>query len=52
MSYAAWGDAPKTYEQTIEAFEVSRLILISTMFTSTYAPSGGTERLNQWHKKL
>ncbi|QMU56765.1 MAG: aldo/keto reductase [Boseongicola sp.] len=51
---AAWGDAPKTYDQTVEAFEES-LAKLDTDFVDLYlihAPSGGDERLDQWRALL
>jgi len=47
---AAWGDAPKTYDQTIVAFEAS-LAALGLDYVDLYlihAPSGGPERVNQW----
>lgn len=46
----AWGDAPKTHEQTLAECETSleRLGLDHVDLYLIHAPSGGTERLNQW----
>lgn len=50
----AWGDAPKGYDETISAFEVSRSAL-GLDYVDLYlihAPSGGTERVNEWRALL
>jgi 2,5-diketo-D-gluconate reductase A len=46
----AWGDAPKTYEQTITECEASldRLGLDHVDLYLIHAPYGGPERLSQW----
>lgn len=47
---AAWGDAPKGYDQTIAAFEAS-LAALGLDYVDHYlihAPSGGAERVNEW----
>jgi len=46
----AWGDAPKTYEQTIAECEASleRLGLDHVDLYLIHAPYGGSERLSQW----
>lgn len=46
----AWGDAPKGYEETIAAFERSRaaLGLDHVDLYLIHAPSGGSERINEW----
>ncbi|MCV2873942.1 aldo/keto reductase [Defluviimonas sp. WL0050] len=47
---AAWGDTPKDYDETIAAFEASRAAL-SLDYVDLYlihAPSGGSERVNEW----
>ncbi|MBX5184541.1 aldo/keto reductase [Rhizobium sp. NZLR5] len=47
---AAWGDAPKTYEGIMAAFAKS-LAALELDYLDLYlihAPSGGTERLNEW----
>ena len=46
----AWGDAPKGYDETIAAFEASRSAL-GLDYVDLYlihAPSGGSERVNEW----
>ena len=48
--YTPWGDAPKTYDQTISAFEAS-LAALGMDYVDLYlihVPSGGAERVNQW----
>lgn len=50
----AWGDAPKGYDETISAFEVS-LAALGLDYVDLYlihAPSGGPERLNEWRALL
>jgi len=50
----AWGDAPKGYDETISAFEVS-LAALGLDYVDLYlihAPSGGSERMNQWRALL
>jgi 2,5-diketo-D-gluconate reductase A len=46
----AWGDAPKGYDETMAAFEVSRaaLGLDHVDLYLIHAPSGGAERINEW----
>ncbi|NVK31083.1 MAG: aldo/keto reductase [Gammaproteobacteria bacterium] len=47
---AAWGDAPKNFEQTVEACEHS-LKLLGLAYIDLYlihAPSGAEQRINQW----
>lgn len=46
----AWGDAPKGYDETIAAFETSRaaLGLDHVDLYLIHAPSGGSERVNEW----
>jgi 2,5-diketo-D-gluconate reductase A len=47
---AAWGDAPKGYDETIAAFEAS-LAALGLDYVDLYlihAPSGGPERVNEW----
>jgi 2,5-diketo-D-gluconate reductase A len=47
---AAWGDAPKGYDETIAAFDAS-LAALGLEYVDLYlihAPSGGTERVNEW----
>jgi 2,5-diketo-D-gluconate reductase A len=47
---AAWGDAPKGYDDTIAAFEAS-LAALGLNYVDLYlihAPSGGPERVNEW----
>ncbi|MCV2868719.1 aldo/keto reductase [Defluviimonas sp. WL0002] len=47
---SAWGEAPKGYEETISAFEVS-LAALGLDYVDLYlihAPSGGSERVNEW----
>lgn len=50
----AWGDAPKTYEQTLAAFDESaeKLGLEYVDLYLIHAPYGGAERLNQWRALL
>jgi 2,5-diketo-D-gluconate reductase A len=46
----AWGDPPKGYEETISAFEAS-LAALGLDYVDLYlihAPSGGSERVNEW----
>lgn len=48
--YSLWGDIPKDYVATLEAFEASRTAL-DIDYLDLYlihAPSGGAERLNEW----
>jgi 2,5-diketo-D-gluconate reductase A len=50
----AWGDAPKGYDETISAFEVS-LAALGLDYVDLYlihAPSGGSERVNEWRALL
>ena len=46
----AWGDAPKGYDATLDAFEVSRSALALDVIDLylIHAPSGGAERVNEW----
>jgi 2,5-diketo-D-gluconate reductase A len=47
---AAWGDAPKGYDETVAAFEAS-LAALGLDYVDLYlihAPSGGSERVNEW----
>lgn len=47
---AAWGDAPKGYDETRAAFEASRAALgleVVDLYL-IHAPSGGPERVNEW----
>lgn len=46
----AWGDAPRTYEQTLAecAASLERLGLDHVDLYLIHAPSGGAQRLNQW----
>lgn len=46
----AWGDTPKGYEETMSAFEASRaaLGLDQVDLYLIHAPSGGSERVNEW----
>lgn len=47
---AAWGDAPKGYDETVKAFDAS-LAAMDMEYVDLYlihAPSGGPERLNEW----
>lgn len=46
----AWGDPPKGYEETISAFEAS-LAELGLDYVDLYlihAPSGGSQRVNEW----
>lgn len=46
----AWGDPPKGYDETVSAFEAS-LAALGLDYVDLYlihAPSGGSERLNEW----
>jgi 2,5-diketo-D-gluconate reductase A len=46
----AWGDPPKGYDGTVSAFEAS-LAALGLDYVDLYlihAPSGGSERLNEW----
>jgi 2,5-diketo-D-gluconate reductase A len=47
---AAWGDAPKTYEQTLAECDASlkRLGMDHVDLYLIHAPYGGSERLNEW----
>ena len=50
----AWGDAPKGYDETLDAFEESRAAL-GLDYVDLYlihAPSGGEERVNEWRALL
>lgn len=50
----AWGDAPKGYDETISAFEAS-LAALGLDYVDLYlihAPSGGSERVNEWRAFL
>ena len=47
---AAWGQAPKGYDETIAAFEAS-LAALGLDYVDLYlihSPSGGSERVNEW----
>ena len=47
---AAWGDTPKGYDETRAAFEESRAALgldVVDLYL-IHAPSGGSERVNEW----
>lgn len=50
----AWGDAPKTYDQTIEECEGSldRMGLDYVDLYLIHAPYGGAERINEWRALL
>ena len=46
----AWGDTPKGYDETVSAFEAS-LAALGLDYVDLYlihAPSGGSERVNEW----
>lgn len=46
----AWGDAPKGYDDTVSAFDAS-LAALGLDYVDLYlihAPSGGSERVNEW----
>ncbi|WP_050931880.1 aldo/keto reductase [Aestuariivita boseongensis] len=50
----AWGDTPKGYDETLSAFEAS-LKALGLDYVDLYlihAPSGGSERVNQWRALL